>query len=95
MQKIAIAEAYVTNKDNSSTKKRKNESNNVGKNKKINSLFKPQDNGKVITVKEDPKNLLSKNLAKAGSSKEVIETISTNTDMRNADQNVIQSTTRT
>ena len=48
-----MAGAYVNSKVSSSTKKRKNESNNTGKNKKISSLFKTQENEDVIVLKED------------------------------------------
>ena len=47
-----MAEAYVNSKVTSSTKKRKNESINTGKNKKISSLFKTQDNKDVIVLRE-------------------------------------------
>ena len=74
-----MAEAYVNSKV-TSTKKRKNDSNNTGKNKKISSLFKTQDNEEVIVLKEDPR----KSVMKPGTSKQS-ETVIINLE-RNNDQ---------
>ena len=85
-----MAEAYVNSKVNSSSKKRKNDSNNPGKNKKIPALFKTQENEDVIVLKEDPRNLQSKSALKAGTSKqpEQPEANTVNTEMKNVDQDI-------
>ena len=80
-----MAEAYVNSKVTSSTKKRKNESNNTGKNKKITSLFKTQDNEDVIVLKEDPRNNHPKSIMKPGTSKQLEPGI-INVEMKNDDQ---------
>ena len=80
-----MAEAYVNRKVTSSTKKRKNESNNTGKNKKITSLFKSQDNEDVIVLKEDPRNNHPKSILKPGTSKQLEPGI-INVEMKNDDQ---------
>ena len=60
----------MNSKVTSTTKKRKYESNNTGKNKTISSLFKTQDNEDVIILKEDPRNPQPKSIMKPGTSKQ-------------------------
>ena len=81
-----MAEAYVNSKVSSSGKKRKNESNNTGKNKKITSLFKTQENEDVIVLKEDPRNPPPKSIMKPRTSKQSEPGI-INVEMKNHDQN--------
>ena len=76
-----MAEAYVNSKVTSSGKKRKNESNNTGKNKNISFLFKTQDKEDVIVLKEDPR----KFVMKPGTSKQS-EPVIINLEMKNDDQ---------
>ena len=80
-----MAEAYVNSKVTSSIKKRNNESNNTGKNKKISSLFKTQDNEDVIVLKEDPRNPQIKSIMKPGTSKQPEPSV-INIGMKNEDQ---------
>ena len=80
-----MAEAYVNSKVSSTTKKRKNDSSNTGKNKKISSLFKTQDNEDVIVLKEDPRNPQPRSIMKPGTSKQSEPNV-INTEMKNDQQ---------
>ena len=80
-----MAEAFVNSKVTSTTKKRKNDSSNTGKNKKISSLFKTQDNKDVIVLKEDPRNPQPKSIMKPGTSKQSDPSV-INIEMKNDHQ---------